>query len=323
MPELPFMNYSCLPLILCVACLSAGTSIFTLAADKKKDAPKAWTDPETAAAEDPDFLIQGEYRKGDTGIQVAALGDGKFYVTKFAGGLPEDGWDGQKPETAVVERDELDGWIEGASKVERLSPTLGAEPPAGAVVLFDGEASDRVKGETREGYLWAGSQTTDEYGDFTLHVEFRLPYKPKAALSGQDRGNSGLYLQNRYEVQVLDSFGVLYEPEWAGLSLKSDVKQLCGSFYKFKTPDVPMARPPLTWQTYDIDFIAPKFENGEKVANARITVKHNGVTIHDDVELPKGTGAGGNRPEVPEGPIIFQGHGNPVAFRNVWLVERN
>lgn len=323
MPELPFMKYSCVSLILGVACLSAGAPHSTQAAEEKKDAPKAWTDPETAAAEDPDFLIQGEYKKGDSGIQVAALGDGEFYVTKFAGGLPEDGWDGKKPETAVVERDGLDAWIEGASKVERLSPTLGAEPPTDAIILFDGEASNRVKGETKEGYLWAGSETTDEYGDFSLHVEFRLPYKPEAALSGQDRGNSGLYLQNRYEVQVLDSFGVLYEPEWAGIPLKSDVKQLCGSFYKFKIPDVPMARPPLTWQTYDIDFTAPKFENGEKVANARITVKHNGVTIHDDVELPKGTGAGGNREEVAKGPILFQGHGNPVAFRNVWLVERN
>ncbi|MCB1231894.1 MAG: DUF1080 domain-containing protein [Verrucomicrobiae bacterium] len=292
-------------------------------ADEKKEGPKAWTEPDTAAAEDPDFLIQGEYKKGDSGIQVAALSEGKFYVTRFAGGLPDDGWDGKKPETAVVERDGLDEWIGGASKVERMSPTLGAKPPADAVVLFDGEASDRVKGEIKEGYLWAGSETTDEYGSFTLHVEFRLPYKPGAALSSQDRGNSGLYLQNRYEVQVLDSFGVLYNPDWAGIPLKSDVKQLCGSFYKFKTPDVPMARPPLTWQTYDIDFTAPKFEGDKKVTNARISVKQNGVTIHDQVELPQGTGAGAKRPEGPKGPIVFQGHGNPVAYRNVWLVEKD
>ena len=292
-------------------------------ADAKKDSPKAWTDPESAASEDPDFEWQGEYGGTDRGIQVAALGEGKFYVTKFSGGLPEDGWDGKQPETAVVERAELTSWMEGLKKKKRVSPTLGAKPPEGAVVLFNGEANDKIKGEVKEGYLWAGAQTTEEYGDFTLHVEFRLPYKPKSPLSGQDRGNSGLYLQNRYEVQVLDSFGVLYEPDWAGIPLKSDVKQLCGSFYKFKTPDVPMARPPLTWQTYDIDFTAPKFdEKGEKTANARITVKHNGVVIHDQVELPKGTGAGGGRAEVPRGPIVFQGHGNPVAYRNVWLLER-
>jgi hypothetical protein len=257
------------------------------------------------------------------GVQVAALGEGSFYVNRFVGGLPKNGWNGKKPETATVDRDGIGKWIEGMKKVERSSPTLGAKAPEGAVILFNGKASDRVKGETREGYLWAGAQTTGEYGDFTLHVEFRLPYKPKAALSGQDRGNSGLYLQNRYEVQVLDNFGVMYNPDWVSIPLKSDVKQLCGSFYKVKTPDLPMVRPPLTWQTYDIDFTAPKFDaDGKKTANARITVVHNGVKIHDAVELPKGTGAGGGRAEVPRGPIVFQGHGNPIAYRNVWLMER-
>ena len=76
-------------------------------------------------------------------------------------------------------------------------------------------------------------------------------------------------------------------------------------------------------ETYDIDFTAPKFDaSGNKTANARITVVHNGVKIHDNVELPKGTGAGGSRPEVAKGPILFQGHGNPTAYRNVWLVEK-
>ena len=82
-----------------------------------------------------------------------------------------------------------------------------------------------------------------------------------------------------------------------------------------------MCFPPLSWQTYDIDFQAPKFENGEKVADATITVKHNGVIIHDKVRLPKGTGAGGGRKEVPKGPIIFQGHGNPVFYRNIWITN--
>ncbi|MED5259678.1 MAG: DUF1080 domain-containing protein, partial [Verrucomicrobiota bacterium] len=103
---------------------------------------------------------------------------------------------------------------------------------------------------------------------------------------------------------------------------KSDPKQWCGCFYKFKTADTPMCFPPLSWQTYDIDFQAPKFENGKKVADATITVKHNGVIIHDKVRLPKGTGAGGGRKEVPKGPIIFQGHGNPVFYRNIWIIPR-
>ena len=308
--------FSCLLTVIAVSGMSVD------GADSKKKSPQAWTDAEKAAAEDPDFAKQGEYAGNGQGVQVAALGDGQFYVTRFEGGLPADGWDGMKPETAVVSAGDLGKWTEGLEKVVRESPTLGAKAPEGAVVLFDGEANDLIKGEVKDGLLWAGSQTTGEYGDFTLHVEFRLPYKPKSPLSGQDRGNSGLYLQNRYEVQVLDSFGVLYEPEWAGIPLKSDVKQLCGSFYKFKAPDIPMARPPLTWQTYDIDFTAPKFYGDQKIADAKITVKHNGVVIHDGVELPKGTGAGGGRKEVPRGPIIFQGHGNPVAYRNVWLLEK-
>lgn len=315
-PTVKITQLSCLITVLGFALASAG------GADKKKNSPKAWTDPELAASDDPDFGKQGEYAAKSRGVQVAALGDGQFYVTRFQGGLPAEGWDGEKPETATVAADELAQWTDGLKKVTRESPTLGAKAPEGAVVLFDGEPNELIKGTIDNGLLWAGAETTGEYGDFTLHVEFRLPYKPKSPLSGQDRGNSGLYLQNRYEVQVLDSFGVLYEPEWAGIPLKSDVKQLCGSFYKFKAPDVPMARPPLTWQTYDIDFTAPKFEGDKKVADARITVKHNGVVIHDEVQLPKGTGAGGGRAEVPRGPIIFQGHGNPVAYRNVWLLEK-
>ena len=85
---------------------------------------------------------------------------------------------------------------------------------------------------------------------------------------------------------------------------------------------MPMAFPPLAWQTYDIDFTAPRFIDGEKVVNARITVRHNGVVIHDDVEMATGTGAGAKRPEKEKGLIIFQDHGNPVAFRNLWLVEK-
>ena len=168
----------------------------------------------------------------------------------------------------------------------------------------------------------AGAQTTDNYGDFTLHLEFRLPYKPDSPLSSQDRGNSGIYLQNRYETQVLDSFGLVYDRENVKVPLKSDPKQWCGCFYKFKAADIPMCYPPLSWQTYDIDFQAPKFDGDKKIADVKITVKQNGVTIHNNVRLPKGTGAGGGRKEVAEGPIIFQGHGNPVVFRNVWILPR-
>ena len=237
--------------------------------------------------------------------------------------MPGAGWDQSKPEVATLDRKEVEKQISSLKKVVRKSPTLGAKAPKNAVVLFDGKANALIKGEVKDGLLWAGSETTGEYGDFHMHVEFRLPYKPSAPPSSQDRGNSGLYLQNRYETQVLDTFGLVYNKDWIDLPLKSDPKQWCGCFYKFKTADTPMCLPPLSWQTYDIDFTAPKFDSdGKKTANARISIVHNGVKIHDKVELPKGTGAGGSRPEVPKGPIIFQGHGNPTAYRNVWLVEK-
>tara|TARA_B100002052_G_scaffold816_1_gene767 strand:+ start:125 stop:1066 length:942 start_codon:yes stop_codon:yes gene_type:complete len=301
-------------------CILLTGSLNCLSADK--DSKKIWTDPKKAAIEDPDFSLQGEYVAKGLGFQAAAVGNNKFYSSKFNGGLPGQGWDGSDPEVEIVNADDLKEIVKGMKKELRVSPSLGAEPPAGAVVLFDGKKNQKIKGQVKDGLLLAGAQTTEEYGDFTLHLEFRLPYKPNSALSSQDRGNSGIYLQNRYETQVLDSFGLVYDKKNIKVPLKSDPKQWCGCFYKFKTADTPMCFPPLSWQTYDIDFQAPKFENGKKVADATITVKHNGVIIHDKVRLPKGTGAGGGRKEVPKGPIIFQGHGNPVFYRNIWIIPR-
>jgi hypothetical protein len=127
---------------------------------------------------------------------------------------------------------------------------------------------------------------------------------------------------NNYEVQVLDSFGLDFDTENNAVETESLNSQWCGSFYKVKTPDVPMAFPPLQWQTYDIDFTAPRFKDGEKVKNARFTIRHNGVLIHDDVELLTGTGAGGKRPEKAEGTILFQEHGNPASYRNIWMIKK-
>ncbi len=309
-----------------------GAAILVLAvyAAKEKQASNGtWTDPAVAILESAAFAVQGEYTAEadgvNTGLQVVALdAEGtRFYTSRWKGGLPGAGWDGTAPATAVVEKAALETELDGFEKAARLSPTLALAPPEGATVLFNGSANDRIKGEVADGLLWAGSQTTGEFGDFKLHVEFRLPFKPAAAVSGQDRGNSGLYIQNRYEIQVLDSFGLPLDRDQLGIPAKSDPKQWCGCLYKFQLADLNMCLPPLTWQTYDVEFTAPKFDaEGKKSANARITVELNGVKIHDDVELPKGTGAGGSRPEVPKGPIIFQGHGNPVAFRNIWILEK-
>lgn len=291
----------------------------------KKSVP-VWVDPAKAAVEHPDFLIQGEYKGmkdgSMVGVQAAAIDEGKFLVAVYRSGLPGAGWDGSKIDSRILERRELKSLVREMNRVERTSPTMGRKAPQEAMVVFVGEANGNVSGKIEGGLLWAGAKTTKPVGDFIMHLEFRLPFKPGRLPSSQDRGNSGIYIYDNYECQVLDSFALDLDEANNPFPTQSRNKQWCGSFYKFKTPDVPMALSPLRWQTYDIDFTAPVFMEGKKVRNARITVWQNGVMIHDDVELPKGTGAGGNRPEKGKGIINFQGHGNPVAFRNVWILEK-
>ncbi len=288
-----------------------------------------------------DFQIQGEYEGtvGDdaVGFQVIALGDGQFRLVAYPGGLPGAGWNGQRRytadgklrgQTAHFESDQgradiRDGVLTGvaytddgerpirAKKVERRSPTLGAKPPAGAVVLFDGTNVDAwVDGRIVEGNLLdVGTRTKRKFGAIHLHLEFRTPFMPYAR--GQARGNSGVYVAGQYEVQVLDSFGL------------SGESNECGGIYKVAKPLVNMCLPPLSWQTYDIDFTPAKFdENGKKVANAVITVKHNGVVIHDRLELPHPTPGGVQNDEKP-GPLFLQNHGDPVRYRNIWIVPKD
>ncbi|MBW3600671.1 MAG: DUF1080 domain-containing protein, partial [Planctomycetes bacterium] len=138
----------------------------------------------------------------------------------------------------------------------------------------------------------------------------RLPYQPQDR--GQARGNSGVYLQGRYEVQMLDSFGL------------EGKQNECGGLYSVKDPDVNMCYPPLEWQTYDIDFTAARYdEEGKLTADPRVTVRHNGVVIHDDVELPgeRNTTAAPVKPGPEGGPVYLQDHGNPVRYRNIWVAE--
>ena len=152
--------------------------------------------------------------------------------------------------------------------------------------------------------------TKRDFRDFMLHAEFKTPQMPDN-VKGQGRGNSGIYLQRRYELQILDSYGL--EPK----------NNECGAIYTFKAPDINACKKPGEWQTYDILFHAARYADKDgkpvKMQNTRITVFLNGVLIHDDVEVPRKTGAGQAEGPQPM-PILLQEHGNEVAFRNVWVV---
>lgn len=316
--------------LMAIACCL--TAVFVACA-----ADPAFTNPAEAG---PDFAVQGEYvgEAGDEkwGAQVIALGEGKFSLVGYKGGLPGEGWRrGDETKTAEGElKDEIctlkgdtftvsikgpvatvknaDGEMLGElKKVERKSPTLGAKPPEGAKVLFDGtSAANFTNGKlVEENLLGAtGAKSKLPVGDHTLHIEFRTPFMPKSR--GQGRGNSGVHVQGRYEVQVLDSFGL------------EGKNNECGGIYQIAEPAVNMCLPPLAWQTYDIDFTAAKYDAaGKKTENARVTIKHNGVVIHDNVDLKDGN-PGADKEGPAKNPLYLQDHGNPVAFRNIWVVEK-
>lgn len=192
-------------------------------------------------------------------------------------------------------------------------------PHGTPVALFDGTAASQAQWQHTDGRRTAWPltdekstevccgdlRTKDAYQDFALHVEFRVPLLPPD-VTGQDRGNSGIYLQERYELQILDSYG----------DTTPDTNE-AGAFYLKKAPDVNAATAPETWQTYDIVFRAARYDaDGRKTADARATVTWNGKKVHDDIALDGPTGAG--RPETPAaGAIRLQDHGNKVRFRNI------
>ncbi|MBI1842503.1 MAG: DUF1080 domain-containing protein [Verrucomicrobia bacterium] len=330
--------------ILCALALAA-VSVSVFAAEEKPTYL-------TPAAGGADYASQGEYKNDWGGAQVIALGNDEFRMVTYPGGLPGAGWNqetrtqipGKRVEKKVAltgdngfkaelvddkivftgengYKAELAGGkitIHTATggpytmeKIERKSPTLGEKPPAGAVVLFDGSTADGWQGghlDDRK-LLAAGCKSKQAFGNFTAHFEFLLPFKPLGR--GQDRGNSGVYLQDRYELQVLDSFG-----------LKGENNE-CGGFYQQAAPKVNMCFPPLTWQTYDIDFTAATYDaSGAKTKSARVTVKHNGVLIHENFEFKGCTAGNGRKEDATDGPFMLQGHGNPVFYQNIWVVAK-
>jgi Domain of Unknown Function (DUF1080) len=193
------------------------------------------------------------------------------------------------------------------------------DPPSDAVVLFDGKTLDKWN----NGDKWViadgaatvkGSDITtkDKFGDCQLHVEFATPAVVKG--SGQGRGNSGVFLMNRYEVQVLDS-----------VDNKTYFDGQCASLYKQTPPMVNVCRKPGEWQTYDILFTAPKFGEGNSVVKpGYVTVIHNGVCVQNHFELQGNTNY--DKPAAYEKhgdkePIRLQNHGDPVKYRNIWIRE--
>ena len=302
-----------------------------------------------SAAVPPQEIVQGLYQgsckgaKGEEKIEarVVAWGHGTYKVFvrqslaegKIAkielDGKPDGdairftGKSGSAAWTAVY----ADGAIKGTcaqtatlemKRVVRESPTLGAKPPQGAIVLLDGKNFDNVTKKPLKDGSEQKWKLTDDGGievpkggmnskrqvpdSFKLHVEFKINLRPEAR--GQGRGNSGVYLPNGTEIQVLDSFGMT---TYKGGG--------CGGLYAYKDPDAfdefsLASAPPLQWQTYDVEYRVQK-KDGNLVGRPRVTVLHNGILIHDKAEPDRNARAGG---------FHFQDHGNPVQFRNIWVM---
>jgi hypothetical protein len=208
--------------------------------------------------------------------------------------------------------------------VTRNSPTLGAKPPAGAVVLFDGKNLNAWANKKGKDWLvedgpapWkivdgtlevvpgtgGGIISHEKFGDCRLHVEFRTLGAPS---------NSGVFVQTRYEANINESYGKLEGTPNGGFD---------NCLPKEAAPKVRATRPPLAWQTFDIEFTAPRFDAaGNKTAPATATLLLNGVKLYERQALELPHGAAGRLGEAATGPVMLQEHGMPVQFRNIWIL---
>lgn len=203
--------------------------------------------------------------------------------------------------------------------VQLKSPTLGKYAPEGAIpLMWDGMSQDELNARWEVRPHWevkpngfvqithTNIVTKQAFQDAEYHIEFRTPYMPNDR--GQGRGNSGVYLHGKYEVQVLDSFG---------LPAKDNE---CGGIYRYAVPLMNACLPPMETQTYDITFHAARYDSsGTKTRNAVVHIIHNGHVIHDQLELKSRSGGGLGGMEAAEGPLLLQDHNNIVGYKNIWV----
>jgi hypothetical protein len=259
-------------------------------------------------------------------VELGARLEGERLVVSGSSGGHE--WEGQIAKGTLKINKRGYGGLFELNRVVKKSPREGAKPPANAIVMLACEPGQKPNLNQWKEAGWVTTEegimhknpgqgprpdlprrdlySKREFRNVQLHVEFRVPYEPD--LREQARGNSGVILADRYEVQVLDSYGLL-----AGTGD-------CGAIYGVAPPRVNAAFPPLSWQTYDITFYAPKMDGNKMVRPPRLTVLWNGVKVHENQTSPTPTGDA-QRPNAGSGPLRIQDHGNLVFYRNIWLEE--
>lgn len=304
------------------------------------DHPSHTLDQEAQGEYTGQMLIEGVLTNAYA--QIIAQGDGQFHARVLAEldsrSTPLFEMSGQRQDGEVLFKNAegknakleiFNQFMKGSDKLQlrksrRLpSPDLSAPHPEGATVLLGEDTTDLNlgwKGWPDKPASWkllpggiaevnGGSIISrNVFGDATIYLEFMIPFLPER--TGQERGNSGVYVQGRYEVQILDSFGL------------PATDQECGGIYNTAAPASNECRPPGEWQSYDIDFIAARMDGDKVITPARMTVRHNGVVIHDNIELRRPTRAAPYGQASTAGGLFLQDHGSPVRYRNIWIQAR-
>jgi hypothetical protein len=264
------------------------------------------------------YRIDIEAKSSDPTLEGAFIeiyGDANDRLVNIAGNAGGYPWHGQIKDGHLSAGSEYGQHFE-LDWVESKSPNAGMEPPQGAVILLPYQVGTKADLSGWTNANWkalddgvmqcargkGANKTKQEFSDIKhFHIEFKLPLEPTKR--GQGRANSGVYLLDRYEVQVLDSFGLVHT--------SGD----CGGLYNLARAKVNASLPPETWQTYDITFRTARLdENGKVKELPQVTVIHNGIKIHDNQEIT------GSNPRM-KGPIQLQDHGHDIEFRNIWIVE--